>query len=485
MVTFISWQFYIFVTIVLAVYYILPLKCRWLSLLAASMGFYFVVCEFSKRRVCILLLLSLVCWMSGLLLDKLKLRKTVYYFVTFVCLVLPLFIIKEMDFAADGLFHFTKPVTWQWFIPVGIAFWDLQLIAYLSDVFQKKITPEKNYFRFLLFVSFFPQIIQGPIPRYGQLAAQLYQGHRFDERKFVKGFMHIVWGFFLKLCIADKAAVIVNTVFDHYPAYNGMYIYIAGVLYSLQLYADFLSCTTLAQGVSELFGITLADNFHHPYFAVSVQDFWRRWHISLSSWLRDYVYIPLGGNRKGKTRKYINVMVTFAVSGIWHGGGYKFLFWGLLHGFYQVMGNVLVPVKNVLYKKTRLDLYPSIKKFFQMFVTFHLVMAAWILFRAGSLMTGLSMLKSMITVYNPWILTNDALYGLGLNWKEFWLLVICLIMLFFVSRKQETGFEIREKILSYGIAIRWCIYIGGIIFVMIFGTYGYGFDSQAFIYGGF
>lgn len=400
-----------------------------------------------------------------------------------LCTAVPLLCVKEIDFVSDLFLH-TGRLSW-WVVPAGFAFWSLQLISYAVDVCRGKIRPQRNPLKFLLFVSFFPQIIQGPIPRYDQLAGQLCEGHRFDERRFVKGFMLILWGFFLKLCIADKAAVIVNAVFDTYPTYQGAYVYLAGVLYSFQLYADFMSCTTLAQGISELFGITLVDNFHHPYFSTSIADFWRRWHISLSSWLRDYIYIPLGGNRKGKVRKYINVLITFVVSGIWHGGGFKFLFWGLLHGFYQVTGGLLSPLRKRLERLLSLDRYPGFTRVLRAIITFHLVMLAWIIFRADHLRTGLSMIASIVRVPNIWIFTNDAIFGLGLGWKECAVLVLCLLILLGVSLVQERGILLRDRILGYNLPARWAVYIGVILFVLLFGTYGYGFDAQAFIYGGF
>jgi D-alanyl-lipoteichoic acid acyltransferase DltB (MBOAT superfamily) len=361
----------------------------------------------------------------------------------------------------------------------------MQLIAYIVDIYNGKVASEKNFFKFLLFVSFFPQVIQGPIPRYSQLSPQLTEGNRFDENGFVKGFMLIIWGFFLKLCIADKAAVIVNTVFDNSNRYVGWYVFIAGVLYSIQLYTDFLSCTTLAQGVAALFGIQIVDNFMHPYFATSIKDFWRRWHMSLSSWLRDYVYIPLGGNRKGVARKYINIMITFAVSGIWHGAGLKYLFWGLLHGLYQVIGDLTNPTRIKASKVLKIDKNSKEYQFLSQLITFFLVMIAWIIFRADSLRVGLRMIKSMVTDWNPWILTDNSLFALGLSWKEVAVLILSLMILITVSIMQERDIIIRDCIIKRPIVTRWIVYICAIIFITVFGTYGYGFDAQSFIYGGF
>ena len=426
-----------------------------------------------------LIIMSFLSWIYGLLMEKDEKHRKVYLILSLVMIAVPLLVIKEYPM-------FIKGESPEWLIvPIGISFYTLQLISYNVDIFKGKINAEHNYLRFLLFVSFFPQIVQGPIPRYSQLSDQLYKGNKFDETKFVKGFLLILWGFFLKLCIADKAGIIVDRIFDNYPTYQGMYILIAGFLYSIQLYSDFLACTSLAQGVSGLFGIELIDNFKRPYFSTSIKDFWRRWHISLSSWLRDYIYIPLGGNRKGKIRKKVNILLTFIVSGIWHGAGYKYVFWGVLHGLYQVIGDLTQSVRNRLKKALRIDDDSILSLVFKRVITFVLVMLAWIIFRAHSLKAGLSMIGSMITMKNPWIMTDNSLYSLGLSWKEVHMLVFCMILLLLTSIVQERGVIIRDSILKKNIMVRWIFYIGSIIFIMIFGTYGFGFDAQAFIYGGF
>lgn len=479
---FISFGFYVFLTIIVCVYYLIPLKYRWCSLLAGSLLFYWYISQYSKRRFVMLVGAAFICWLLSHLIQKTNKWKKFWLVISISMIAIPLLMIKEMPYISDRI-HISVP-GW-WLVPVGIAFYSMQLIAYTVDVYKGEIDSEKSFLKFLLFVSFFPQIIQGPIPRYAQLSDQLTQGNRFDERKFVKGFMLILWGFFLKLCIADKASVIVDTVFNNYPTYQGMYILVAGMLYSFQLYADFLACTSFTQGISGLFGIDIISNFNHPYFSTSIKDFWRRWHISLSSWLRDYVYIPLGGSKKGKIRKYCNLLITFGVSGIWHGAGYKFLFWGLLHGMYQIIGELMTPFTERIDRKLNLNKHTGLKNLCKTIITFFLVTLAWVIFRADHLKTGLSMLKSILIVYNPWVLTNDSLFNLGLSWKECLVLVICLFVLLVVSWKQEKSIQIRNQILEQGLFIRWCIYIGIIIFVIVFGTYGYGFDPRAFIYGGF
>lgn len=480
--TFVSFDFYIFLSVVVLAYYVIPLRWRWVTLLLGSLSFYFYISDCSPLKLSVLVLSAFLCWLFAKLQRLHARKKKLWFLLSLAVTALPLLFIKEVPF----FFSRSNQAVPDWLIaPIGFSFYTMQLIAYAVDVYREKAIPERNFLKFLLFVSFFPQIIQGPIPRYNQLAPQLAEGHRFDEQKFVKGFMLILWGFFLKLCIADKAAVLVNAVFDQYPTYRGTYVLVAGILYSFQLYADFLACTSFAQGIAQLVGIELINNFQRPYFSKSVKEFWRRWHISLSSWLKDYIYIPLGGNRKGTLRKYLNLLLTFAVSGIWHGAGYKFLFWGLLHGVYQIAGDLLHPVGKFFEKKLHLYVHPHFTAACQRLFTFVLLMFTWIIFRAEHLGTGLSMILSIFTVPNLWILTNDALFNLGLGWKECVILVICLLILLAVGIMQEKGIAIRENILRAPIAARWGLYIGAILFIMIFGTYGYGFDAQAFIYGGF
>jgi hypothetical protein len=237
--------------------------------------------------------------------------------------------------------------------------------------------------------------------------------------------------------IADKLGILVDEVFNHPETYAGAYYLAAGIGYSIQLYADFSACTTISQGVSELFGIRLSDNFKRPYFATSIADFWRRWHISLSLWLRDYVYIPLGSNRKGRARKYLNVLLVFLVSGFWHGSGVRFLFWGLLHGVYQLTGGLTKPAKDAVYRTLQIPEHSLPWRILKTAGTWCWVMFAWIICRAASLRQGLTMIRSIFMVHNPWVLFDDSLLELGLSWKEWDVLLFSIAVLFGVSLWQE------------------------------------------------
>ncbi len=489
--TYTSFAFYIFVILVLVLYYIMPLQTRWAILLAGSIIFYFIAYKTGWWIILGTIILSygagiFLQWLTADLYIKTgrklavkKLKRTVLV-ITIVIIVFPWLIIKNSNFIIVYILHMEEI---PWVVPMGISFYTLQIVSYLSDIYTGKIKAQKNFAKYTLFILFFPQIVQGPIPRYSQLKSQLYTGHLFNEDTFVKGLQMVLWGFFLKFMIADKAAVIVDKVFGEPEAYTGCYVLVAGILYSIELYTDFLACVKISQGVAALFGITLVNNFMRPYFATSVKDFWRRWHISLSSWLRDYIYIPLGGSRKGKNRKNLNLVITFTASGIWHGAGYKFIFWGLMHAVYQIAGGIFKPLQDKIYSLLKLP--ENIKKAVQQAGVFFLVMCAWVIFRADRLKTGISMLESMFSVHNIWIFFNDEIFALGLNWKEWLVLSISVLVFAVIGKKQEKGTSIRKNILKKPVYIRWAFYIFAVIGIMVFGTYGFGFNAQDFIYGGF
>lgn len=447
-------------------------------LLVGSILFYIL---FYRSGWWIILITILVSYFCGLMLDKTDgIVKKIYFIFSITLVVLPWVVLKRGITIIDAHDDIVK-----WIVPIGISFYTMQLISYLADIYMCKIKPEKNMAKFALFVSFFPQVLQGPIPRYEQLHGQLIEGHEFDEKSFVKGIYYVIWGFFLKLVIADKASVIVDAVFDNCPLYTGVYIWTAAFLYSIQIYADFLACTTLAQGVAKMFGIELAENFKMPYLAVSVNDFWKRWHISLSRWLRDYIYIPLGGNRKGQVRKEINLVLTFLISGIWHGAGLNFIVWGMVHAFYQIISKYTTRIADILFTSVGASVEKTARMVLKRIGTFFWITMAWMIFRAENLRTALRLFKHMFFDVNPWILFNDGLFSLGLSWKEVIVLILSIIVLFKVDVKHENGVSISDYVLGLKLPVRWGITIGVIVIIMVFGTYGAGFNATDFIYGGF
>lgn len=477
--TYMSFTFYGIVLAAVLLYYLFPMKWRWLILLTASLGFYWRALD-QKAGFALLLGTVALAFGAGLLLQKKRSQALLICAVALVAL--PWFLGKNGNYVLEALLHREGLA---WIVPVGISFYTLQLISYLSDVYLGRCEAQRNPAKFALYALFFPQIVQGPIPRYDRLSGQLFQGHSFRERVFVGGLYRILWGYFLKWMIADRAAVAVNEIFDHSEGYPGCYVLVAGILYSLQLYADFSACVSISRGVANLFGIELVENFRRPYFAVSVKDFWRRWHLSLSEWLKDYVYIPLGGSRKGKARTYINLILTFLVSGVWHGAGLRFVAWGLLHALYQIAGQLTEGLRNRLLARIWLAEGATARIWLRRFVTFFCVMTAWILFRAQNLSTGLKMIVSMFRVHNPWIFTDDSLLRLGLDWKEWVVLGISAGILFAVSLRQERGESVAEAVYRQPLALRWALCLFALFAVMTFGAYGMGYDAKAFIYGGF
>lgn len=486
--SYISFSYYVLVIILLVLYYVLPKKARWLVLLAGSGCFYYLLVD-RRRRLVLFALSVLVSFLWGILLGRHRKKEAASsragkYLLAggILCSCAPLFAFRLGDFLPDSILSgsFFRSI-----MPIGLSFYSMQIIAYLVDVYRGEIEPEKNILKYSLFVSFFPLVIQGPISRFKQLSHQLLEGHSFDWENLMGGIQLIIWGFFLKLMIADKSAVIVNEVFDHYTYYPGLFVLIAGILYSIQLYADFLSCVTLSQGVAQLFGIQVIDNFMRPYFATSIREFWHRWHISLSSWLKDYVYIPLGGNRRGRAVKYCNLTLTFLVSGLWHGGGWNYLFWGLLHAGYQITGEMTAKARKVCLERLHISEDSRGRKAGKTVITFCLVTLGWILFRAESLKAGVRMIISMFSTCNPWILFDDSLFQMGLVQKEWEVLILAILVLVLVSILQERGIRLREWFAKQNLLIRWTIYLCAIWSIWIFGTYGFGFNAQDFIYGGF
>lgn len=474
---FLSVTFAIFLIITFICYYAVPKKMRWGVLLFASLIFY----VWSVPYLVIYLLFSAATtylfgrWAEkhqgqgkGLLGIVIAANLAVLLFVKFYPLGE-----ARLGLPALGIIA-----------PMGISFYTLQVVAYCVDVYRGKTEAQQNFFKYLLFVSFFPQILQGPIPRYDQLKDQLFEGHTFDYRTVKHGLQLILWGLFLKMVVADRAALFVNEVFGNYHVYEGTILAVAGVLYSIQLYTDFLGCVCIAMGAAQTFGIHLQTNFDRPYRAVSVKDFWRRWHLSLSSWLRDYVYISLGGNRKGKLRRYVNLMLTFLVSGIWHGSGLQFVVWGLMQGGYQIAGEVLQPIRGKIKTALKMNEESVFLVFWQRFCTFVLITISWVIFRAESLRVGLSMLKRIVTDVTPWVFFNGALYECGIEQKNFIALLLCIAVVIWMEHLQEKG-NIREMLEKQHIIVRWGIYLGALFVVLVLGVYGPGYSANQFLYGQF
>ena len=491
-----SLQFLIFLPIVVAVYYLIPRPAKHLWLLAAS--YYFYMC-WNAAYALLMLLSTAVTYLCGLGLDalgrrelpalkKLRLRRTVLWASLLINLAI-LFFFKYFNFAIDSLntllihvgFQLNRP-SFDVLLPVGISFYTFQALGYTIDVYRGDIYAEKNFFRYALFVSFFPQLVAGPIERSKNLLKQLAVPKKCSYDNLREGLLLMLWGFFLKIVVADRLALFVDTVYGQdYQNFGGVIVIIATVFFAIQIYCDFGGYSSIAMGAAKMLGIDLMENFNTPYLSMSTAEFWRRWHISLSTWFRDYVYIPLGGNRKGKVRKYLNLIITFGASGLWHGANWTFVVWGLLNGLYQIIGSLLMPLRRGFIRIFGLNENSEGHRVLRMLFTFSLITVSWVFFRASSISMALDMLRSCIYL-NPWMLIDGSLYNLGLDRPNFVLVLFSLGLLLFADVMKYRGHCIRKVILAQDGWCRALIVSCSISFILLFGIWGPAYDAASFIY---
>ncbi len=462
---FVSFGFLIFLPVVVLVNFIVPRKYRYIWLLITSVAFYL---SLDLRAAGVLLATIVLNYFGAIAVGK-RVESGNKALPILVCLIIA-------DLAMLFIFRSGSILG-----AIGISFYMLRAIGYLVDVYRGDMKPERNFAKFALFVSFFPQIISGPIDRAGNLLPQFAYPVTVDFDRLREGLLQMLWGYVLKMVLADRLAIFVGTVFDSPDQYPGTIALLATVFYTFEIYCDFAGYSHIAIGAARILGIDVKKNFDAPYLSGSVPEFWRRWHISLSSWLRDYVYIPLGGNRKGTGRKYLNILIVFAVSGIWHGSGLTFLVWGMLHGLYQVIGYLLRPVRDRVMDIFGISRSSFSHRLFKIIVTFILVNTAWVFFRADTLQTAVTVLIRSFE-FTPWVFADGSIYLLGLNEKNFALLIMGLAMLVVVDIMEYRGISLIDKILNQGLWLRWLVAIAGVLLVLICGIWGPGYDAASFIY---
>lgn len=343
------------------------------------------------------------------------------------------------------------------------------------DVYRGEIKAEKNIIRYALFVSFFPQLVAGPIERSSNLLVQIDEIHekRFDYRNVRSGLCLMIYGMFLKLVISDRAAIYVDHVFDRYSQCGFLELALAAALFAVQILCDFNGYSTIAKGSAKVLNIDLMDNFKQPYLATSIKQFWRRWHISLTSWFTDYVYKPLGGSRKGIVRKMLNTMIVFGVSGLWHGASWHYVAWGILHGIYQNIGTALDRFHN----KNQPKEMTILGKIARIVMTFMITDIAWVFFRAESCGQAIGFFRQMFISFR-----EQSLLKFGLQIHDWLILGMAVVILLIVDVMHENGIRFREKIFAMPIYFRWIVYMLAVWGVLIFGIYGVEYDASQFIY---
>ena len=424
-----SIDFLIFLPIVLVIYYIIPMKYKHIWLLISS--YYFYMC-WNAKYVLLIFVSTVITYLSGILIDKVEKTwpdvndigkyKKLILALSFVSNLGILFYFKYINFTLDIVTRVLSKMNismnvpvFDVILPVGISFYTFQALSYSVDVYRGEVAPEHDFFRYALFVSFFPQLVAGPIERSKNLLTQLREPRKFDFGYAFDGILLMLWGLFLKIVLADRIAIFVDTVYGDCEHYQGIYLIVATVLFAVQIYCDFSGYSTIAMGTAKLLGIELMDNFNAPYLSTSVADFWRRWHISLTSWFKDYLYIPLGGSRRGTFRKYINKMIVFILSGLWHGAQLTFVVWGAINGLYQVIGEVLMPIRKKVSDIIGINRNSEGVYALSVLATFALVDFTWIFFRADSLGRAIYIIKSILNTENIWTLFDGSLYNCGLD----------------------------------------------------------------------
>ena len=489
-----SLRFLVFFPVVVLVYYIIPKRVKSFWLLLAS---YFFYGSWDARFLLLLLYVTAVTYGGGLLLapsadgtgQKRGVGRKAVLTVTVILSLATLFFFKYFTFCSWVFNHLAETLHIRFCIPIfdillpaGISFFTFQAIGYTVDVYRGDIPAERNFLRYALFVSFFPQLVAGPIERSGNLLGQLEQPQRFDFDRAKDGLLQMLWGFFLKLVIADRIALFVDTVYGTPKMYPGWFLIVATFLFVFQVYCDFYGYSSIACGAAEILGIRLMENFKAPYLALSVSEFWSRWHISLTSWFKDYVYIPLGGSRRGTLRKQCNRMIVFVLSGLWHGASFSFAVWGGLNGLYLLLGDLLRPLRDKLVRILGLHRESFGHRLLCRLMTFALIDFSTVFFRASSLREGFQIIQSIVTASNPWNLFDGSLTRCGLDGKDWTVLLIALLILFAVDRQTYRGVRVREAIARQDAWFQIAVIVLTVCAILVFGLWGPEFNEANFLY---
>ena len=475
---FTSIHYLFFFPVVAFLYYALPYRFRWIWLLVAS--YYFYMCWKPEYAV-LLLLTTMVDYFCALQMGKsssLRARRG-FLMLSLASNLGMLFFFKYFNFFNNGIYQIAQQLNIFYAIPqlkvllpVGISFYVFQSIGYTIDVYRGTREPEKHPGIFAVYVVFFPQLVAGPIERSGRLLPQFYEQHDFDYQRAVDGLKLALWGFFKKLVIADRLAIIVDPVYNSPHSFDGLSLVVATWLFAFQLFCDFSGYCDIAIGSAQILGFRLINNFNRPYFAKSISEFWRRWHISLSTWFRDYLYIPLGGNRTSKHRWYFNIFIVFMVSGLWHGANWTFLIWGCIHGFYMVAESATQGVRERVMSFLHLPEDTLGGKLIRIAVTFNLVAFAWIFFRANSVEDAFYIATHLFNSQGASIFDGSTV-----RLNEI-IIATAGILVMETLHLLQRNMSLLAFVRARPAPLRWCIYYGAVTLVLVFAKTG----SKAFIY---
>ena len=509
-----SFYFLCFYVLLLIVYYLMPKRAQWMVLLVGGMAYYLL----SGQGLLIIypLVTGTICYLAGRMIEnadkesEIKQKKrNAGLFLALAGTVGILAVLKYSNFFLDmfsslsEVLHGGKVDALKLLVPLGISYYTFNMLGYVIDIYYGIGKSASHFGRFLLFGTYFPALVSGPIMSYQEMSVQFETPHKFDYKQVTFGMQRMVWGFFKKLVISERLALVVNTVFNEYESYSGFCFWVAAVFFVLQLYTDFSGCMDIVLGLSETFGFRLPENFSTPFFSKSIAEFWRRWHITLGTWMKNYVFYPLlrsglftklskdlkktFGKKAGKQiTTFAAMFVLWFTVGIWHGPDWKFILGsGLIHWFYIVLGEVCEPVSKKVCEI--LHIRRNGKGFgrFQIVRTFFLVTLAFLFFRADSVGAAVYMLKSMFSTWNPGVVFGGTFFTMGLDWVEMTIAIVSLIILLVISILQEKGIKIRESISRKSLPVRWMIWYALLFYTILLGYYGPGYSAAEFIYQGF
>jgi alginate O-acetyltransferase complex protein AlgI len=470
-----SLQFFLFFPIVTILYFLLPHKFRWIHLLAASCIFYIA---FIPVYIFILIFTIIIDYIAGILIENAKGKKRKQFLLlSIIANVGVLVVFKYYNFFSDNINHLLHAFHISTFnvpllgliLPIGLSFHTFQAMSYTIEVYRGNQKAERHFGIYALYVMFYPQLVAGPIERPQNLIHQFKEEHHFDYENAANGLRLMLWGMFKKVVIADKLALFVDPVFTHPSHYPSLTLLIATLFFTFEIYCDFSGYSDIAIGAARVMGFTLMKNFDKPYWSKSVAEFWKRWHISLSTWFRDYLYISLGGNRVSIPRWYFNLFIVFLVSGFWHGANWTFIAWGALHGFYLVfaiirdklIGPIRIPARN----------------FFNVIITFILVSITWVFFRANSISDAFYILKRLPGSINDVIHLHSFRIGSSLPLDKMPASIALIIFLLLVEAIQGKT-DIQTLLKKQPFYLRWGTYYILIAGILLFGEFG----SRTFIY---
>ena len=516
----ISLEFFLFFLLICIVYFLLPARAQWVWLLIASLVFYYSLSYYTIPGLIFFFLIILINWAGSLYMGEECAKCRIVYRSVLIFDVVALVLFKYSGFLYDiiqavctpfgvdlsnGVLAYIVYYT-QENCPERISYFALIIMAYITDVYWGKAKAMKNPGKTLLFASYFPLMTSGPIITYKDMQDQLWDSnkHRFSYDRCVRGMERVLWGLFKKMVLSERLAVVVTQVYDNYETYNGLYVFIAAAMFAMQLYCDFSGLMDIVLGCSEVLGITLPENFNTPFYSTNLTEFWRRWHITLGGFLRDYVLYPVQETKSFKKMRkwarkkigkdyakkfdfplYLSLLVSWFLIGLWHGGGWNYIFGvGLYMWAVIVMGMILKPVFMRIIKVLHINTECLSYTMFLRIRTYLLFMFGLSFFRAETLKDGFLMWKGAFFKFNPWILFDESLFNMGLDRREWGILVFGLILLFvvsYISRKKDVRAYLHEQ----NFAARLLIFAGLFVMIIVYGYYGADFNAAEFIYGRF